>query len=102
MTDHARLSPGDIVKNRRGKDEGTLAIVIALEDERFALVADGDKRRFDRPKRKNVLHLESLGMSSAEVANSLRETGRVTNGKLRFAIADAMRRLEADAEEKGD
>ena len=102
MTEHARLSPGDIVKNRRGKDEGSLTVVIALEDERFALVADGDKRRFERPKRKNVLHLEPLGMNSAEVASSLLETGRVTNGKLRFAIADAMRRLEADAEEKGE
>ncbi len=61
-------------------------VVIALADDRFALVADGDGRRFDRPKRKNVLHLEVLGFRSEEVANSLRDTGRVTNAKLRFAI----------------
>lgn len=79
-----------------------MTVVIALEGERFALVADGDKRRFDRPKRKNVLHLEPIGIVNEEVVNSLRETGRVTNGKLRFAIVDAMRRLEAHAEEKGD
>jgi len=90
------------VRNRRGKDEGELTVVIALEGERFALVADGNKRRFDRPKRKNVLHLEPTGFASDEVASSLRETGRVTNGKLRFAIAHALRRLEAHAEEKGD
>lgn len=98
MTEHAKLSPGDIVRNRRGKDEGQLTVVIGLEDERIALVADGDKRRFDRPKRKNVLHLESIGIVNEEVASSLRETGRVTNGKLRFAIVDALRRLEAHAE----
>jgi large subunit ribosomal protein L14e len=67
--------------------------VIALVDERFALVADGDYRRFDRPKRKNVLHLEPLGIQSEEVANSLRETGRVTNAKLRFAVGSAERKL---------
>jgi|HigsolmetaGSP12D_1036236.scaffolds.fasta_scaffold00058_38 ribosomal protein L14E/L6E/L27E len=112
------LVPGAIVRSRRGKDEDRLAVVIALLDGRFALVADGDKRRFDRPKRKNVLHLEPVGIVSEEVARSLQETGRVTNGKLRHAVADAARRLagqaagrreaassrtgEAHAEEKGE
>jgi large subunit ribosomal protein L14e len=98
MTDTMKLKPGDIARSRRGKDEGQLCVVLALEGERFALVADGNKRRFDRPKRKNVLHLEPLGIHSEEVANSLRETGRVTNAKLRFAIGKA----EAHAEEKGE
>ncbi|MBB6675078.1 KOW domain-containing RNA-binding protein [Cohnella nanjingensis] len=102
MTEPSKLSPGELVRSRRGKDEGQIAVVIALVDERFALVADGDKRRFDRPKRKNVLHLEPLGIVNDEVANSLRDTGRVTNGKLRFAIGSVQRRLEAHAEEKGE
>ncbi|MFC4304684.1 hypothetical protein [Cohnella boryungensis] len=92
--------------------------MIALVEERFALVADGDKRRFDRPKRKNVLHLERIGSRSEEVANSLRDTGRVTNAKLRHAIGQIEQRLakneaqelnapasislEAHAEEKGE
>lgn len=98
MNEENKLKPGDVVRSRRGKDEGQCCVVLALEDERFALVADGDKRRFDRPKRKNVLHLQSLGFHSEEVANSLRDTGRVTNAKLRFAIGKA----EAHAEEKGE
>ncbi|MDI4643413.1 KOW domain-containing RNA-binding protein [Cohnella hashimotonis] len=102
MTETPALSPGEVVRSRRGKDEGQLAVVIALADERFAIVADGDKRRFDRPKRKNVLHLESVGIVSDEVASSIRDTGRVTNGKLRHAVVTAMRRLEAHAEEKGE
>ncbi|TVX95617.1 KOW domain-containing RNA-binding protein [Cohnella terricola] len=93
MTVNVKLTPGDIVRSRRGRDEGELAIVIALVEERFALVADGDKRRFDRPKRKNVLHLEPLGTRSEEVANSLRETGRVTNAKIRHAIGQIEQRL---------
>jgi ribosomal protein L14E/L6E/L27E len=107
MTNRKELVPGAIVRSRRGRDEGELAVVIALEGERYAYIADGNKRRFDRPKRKNLLHLEPVGIVSEEVANSLRETGRVTNGKLRFAVADARRRLEAKvsgthAEEKGE
>jgi large subunit ribosomal protein L14e len=118
MTLNVKLCPGDIVRSRRGKDEDELLIVLSIVDERTVLVADGDKRRFDRPKRKNVLHLESLGLRSEEVANSLRETGRVTNAKLRFAIGQADRQFarsdsngpgiastverEAHAEEKGE
>ncbi|WP_241158292.1 KOW domain-containing RNA-binding protein [Cohnella candidum] len=114
MTEWKNWNPGDIARSRRGKDEGQLCVVLALDGERFALVADGDKRRFDRPKRKNVLHLEPLGIHSEEVANSLRETGRVTNAKLRFAVSKAeMLAAETgspsdaipparDAEEKGE
>lgn len=102
MTDSSRLSPGEVVRSRRGKDEGQLTVVIALADERIAIVADGAGRRFDRPKRKNVLHLEPVGFVSDEVASSIRDTGRVTNGKLRHAVVTALRRLEAHAEEKGE
>ncbi len=102
MTVQVKLAPGDLVRSRRGKDEGELAVVIALVEERFALVADGDKRRFDRPKRKNVLHLERIGFRSEEVASSIRDTGRVTNAKLRYAIGQIERRLGTHAEEKGE
>nr|WP_274655453.1 KOW domain-containing RNA-binding protein [Paenibacillus humicola] len=77
---------GRIVKVLRGKDEGTYAVVIGIVDERFVLIADGDKRRFDQPKKKNVLHLLMQPAVSHEVQTSMRETGRVTNAKLRYAI----------------
>jgi len=99
MTVNAKLTPGDLVRSRRGRDEGELAVVIALVDDKFALVADGDKRRFDRPKRKNVLHLERIGARSEEVANSLRDTGRVTNAKLRYAIGQIERLAKEDQRE---
>ncbi|QAY67879.1 KOW domain-containing RNA-binding protein [Paenibacillus protaetiae] len=77
---------GQIVKVLRGKEEESLAVIIRIEDERFVWIADGHKRRFDRPKKKNVLHLELQETVSSEVVNSINETGRVTNAKLRYAI----------------
>jgi ribosomal protein L14E/L6E/L27E len=79
-------SIGQIVKILRGKDRDGYAIVIGIVDDRFVLIADGDKRRFDEPKKKNLLHLEFSQTVSTEVADSMRETGRVTNAKLRFAL----------------
>lgn len=80
------LRIGQFVKVLRGKDENSYAIVIAIIDEKFVLIVDGDKRRFDSPKKKNVLHLELQPAFSQEVINSLHDTGRVTNAKLRYVI----------------
>ncbi|MFF2484089.1 hypothetical protein [Paenibacillus sp. NPDC058071] len=77
---------GQIVKVLRGKDENSYAVVIAIVDERFVMIVDGDKRRFDQPKKKNVLHLELQPVISSEVTSSLLESGRVTNAKLRYVI----------------
>ncbi|QHW32692.1 hypothetical protein GZH47_18980 [Paenibacillus rhizovicinus] len=81
---------GRVVKVLRGKDEGSYAVIIQVMDERFVLVADGDKRRFDQSKKKNVLHLQMQPDVSHEVIDSMQETGRVTNAKLRYAIQKAV------------
>jgi ribosomal protein L14E/L6E/L27E len=81
---------GRIVQILRGKEEGSYAVIVGIVDERFVLIADGDKRRFDQPKKKNVLHLLMQPVVSHEVTDSMRETGRVTNAKLRFAIQKAV------------
>lgn len=79
--------PGQIVLIKSGRDAGQYAIIIRLMDERFVMLADGGRKKFDRPKKKNIQHLQLLNYISPEVQTSLKETGRVTNGKLRFALA---------------
>ncbi|WP_125666713.1 KOW domain-containing RNA-binding protein [Paenibacillus baekrokdamisoli] len=87
---------GRIVRILRGKDEGSYAVIIGIVDERFVLIVDGDKRRFDQPKKKNVLHLQMQPVVSHEVTDSMRETERVTNAKLRYVIQKAMQGKEND------
>lgn len=82
----ARPQIGQLVKVLRGKDEESYAVIISVVDERFVMIVDGNKRRFDQPKKKNVLHLELLPAISQEVSSSMLETGRVTNAKLRYVI----------------
>ncbi|AST94066.1 MULTISPECIES: KOW domain-containing RNA-binding protein [Sutcliffiella] len=77
---------GQLVRIVQGRDSGQFALVVKILDERFVVLADGDKRKFDRPKKKNIHHLEFFDYVSPEVQNSIMETGRVTNSKLRFAL----------------
>ncbi|AHV99197.1 KOW domain-containing RNA-binding protein [Paenibacillus sabinae] len=93
---------GQLVKILKGKEAGEIAVVIAILDSRFVYIADGDKRKFDGPKKKNILHLELTSIISSEVVNSLKETGRVTNGKLRYAVLDYVRSAGISAMKKGE
>lgn len=100
----ARVQPlpvvGQLIQVKRGKEAGNYAMVIALVDEKFVLLADGDKRKFDKPKKKNVQHITPVAYISTEVVESLQVSGRVTNAKLRFAISKYLEGHPLD--EKGD
>ncbi len=92
---------GQIVSTLKGRDAGQYSVVIQQLDEKFVLIADGDKRKFDRAKRKNIQHLQKYDYISPEVQNSIFETGRVTNGKLRFAVSKFVNEI-LNNEIKGD
>lgn len=92
---------GQIVCVLQGRDEGQLAVIISVLDERFVYIADGDKRKFDTPKKKNIRHLKYFEHISPVVIESLEETGRVTNGKLRFVLNQFRDQFEVD-QEKGE
>jgi len=93
---------GQLAKVLKGRDADDVYVIIDIVDDRFVLIANGDKRKFDQPKRKNVQHLELQSMISSEVVQSLQESGRVTNGKLRHAVSVFIASANANAEEKGD
>lgn len=78
---------GELVRILNGRDKDQFAFVIDVLDERFVRIADGDKRKVDRAKRKNIQHIERMDIIALEIKNSIVETGRVTNAKLRFAIS---------------
>ncbi|KAB8127650.1 RNA-binding protein [Gracilibacillus oryzae] len=92
---------GQVVQILQGREAGQFAIVIKKLDSRFVLLADGDKRKYDRPKKKNVQHIAPANFTSPEVQKSLLETGRVTNGKLRYAINKFVTEFLTDLK-KGD
>lgn len=91
---------GAIVRTLRGRDQSQYAVIVGIADDRTVWIADGDKRKFDAPKRKNVLHLEIFDFVSPEVVSSIEETGRVTNGKIRFALQKFMESLQTEVDGK--
>lgn len=95
------LQIGQIVRILKGREKGKYAIVIKYVDDKYVMLADGEKRKYNRPKKKNKNHIAPIDYISSEVQKSLLETGRVTNGKLRFAINKFMNEVVTDLK-KGD
>ncbi|MCV9952539.1 KOW domain-containing RNA-binding protein [Paenibacillus sp. BT-177] len=102
MNQQGNLQIGQLVKILKGRGAGQIAVVVSIADSRFVYIADGDKRKFDQAKKKNVLHLVPQPKISSEIVNSLNESGRVTNGKLRHVVKTFLDSSEYQAEEKGD
>lgn len=82
---------GQIVRITKGREAGNYAVVISIVDQRFILLADGERRKYDRAKKKNLNHVELCPYISEEVKRNLMETGRVTNGKIRHALVSYLR-----------
>lgn len=78
------LERGRVVRSVAGRDSGYLLVVIQA-DEKSALVCDGRERPIDRPKSKNIRHIEALEyhLSERDMASD-------------SALRKALRRLDAE------
>ena len=69
------LKTGDVVFVRRGKNNGKQFVVVGIESETRVFIADGRNYSVEKPKKKNVKHLQRTLMNLEDVA------GRVAGGK---------------------
>ena len=67
---------GMVVRSRAGRDAGRWLVITALEGN-YALLADGDLRSLQKPKRKKLMHLAGtkavLDLSVIDTDTSLKQ-----------------------------
>lgn len=51
------LLKGQVVRSKKGRDEGKVYIIMNIIDDDLLLLVDGKLRKLDRPKKKKVKHL---------------------------------------------
>ena len=73
------MEKGAVVKSLAGRDKGKL-LAVMQSDENRVFVCDGKERPVDRPKSKNIRHVENVGYT-------LNESETATNRALKKAIA---------------
>ena len=78
------LERGNVIRSLAGRDKGKLLAVMQVS-EKLVTVCDGKERPVDRPKSKNIRHIEYVGAS-------IKEDELATNRMLKKALA----RLDAE------
>ena len=76
------LVPGQIVKSKAGRDKGYVFFVLGILDEDHVLIADGDRRKIENPKKKKIRHLQPYSAVSSAVAEKLERGERIENIEL--------------------
>ena len=84
------MERGMIVASAAGHDKGQLYLVVEAE-ERAVLLADGKNRPLDRPKRKNVKHVQLIGVCTHPAIHRFCAGERIENKEIRTALAIAAR-----------
>lgn len=77
---------GSVVIAKAGRDKGRAFAVTDVISEREVFIADGKSRPLERPKRKNVIHLQATSTvidhatTNRQLRNLLREHNFIQEG----------------------
>ncbi len=88
-----RFEKAQIVRSLRGRDSGCLLCVMDAQED-WLLLADGKRRRVDRPKRKQGKHVALVGEWDHPVMEKVRAGQSVRDRELRAALAAFREEME--------
>lgn len=77
---------GQYVKSKAGRDKGRIFLVLEIIDQNYVLIADGDLRRLEKPKRKKIKHLLPLDIDYSEILGKIDSGKKMTNLMIRREI----------------
>ena len=80
------IVPGCVVRSKAGRDEGRMFVVLSLDGEEFAFIADGDLRKVEKPKRKRVKHLYVTEELISSLQSKLQTGEPVENYQVRASL----------------
>ena len=92
------LVPGQIVKSKAGHDKGCVFFVVEVLDDDYVLIADGDRRKYERHKKKKVKHLQPYNRVNDVISEKIRLGLKIENidlqreleksGAVQLAVSD--------------
>jgi large subunit ribosomal protein L14e len=77
---------GRVVLSRQGHDKGKAFVVIGLVDEKYVLIADGDSRKLEKPKKKQAKHLVPKPYVTAEILDAILRRAQTADSDIRKAL----------------
>lgn len=84
---------GQVVLSRRGKDRGSLYVVVGFPERDRLALADADRFNVSRPKKKNPKHVQPTSLFTAEVADWVESGKDIDRGR----FCQIVKALDGDA-----
>jgi hypothetical protein len=60
-----------VVISKSGRDQGKAFVVVKVINDRYLSISDGELRKIDNPKKKNVRHLHFTNLRADDVLDCL-------------------------------
>ena len=83
MSEVHSFVPGQLVKSKAGHDKGDIFFVMKKIDDDYVLIADGDRRKSEKPKKKNIKHLQPFHKIDKVIAERIAAGLPIENHELR-------------------
>ncbi|HHV28235.1 KOW domain-containing RNA-binding protein [Acetivibrio mesophilus] len=83
-----KVSVGQVVYSKAGRDAGRKLVVIGIINDNSVLVSDGDLRRVEKPKTKKIKHLTITEKVILPLSDKFENGIRVSNSEIRKALAE--------------
>ncbi len=94
------LAKGFVAISQKGRDKGRVYVVLYEMDAEFVMVANGDTRKLDHPKKKRRKHLVCTSRELPGIL-ALYEAGRLQDSDLRKALDDVCPSIPDAASKEG-
>ena len=85
MMEENGIKPGLVVFSKAGRDSGRDYCILTVVDPDYVLIADGERHKIDRPKRKKLKHLKPTKDILA-LGSKLEQGVKVFDSELKSAL----------------
>lgn len=78
---------GQVVRSTAGRDAGGIFLLVGILNDKNVLVADGNLRKINSPKKKNVKHLKSHNYIDQNIQSKLFQNKKITDLEISSTLA---------------
>ncbi len=77
------INIGDIVRSNAGRDKGKLFVVVNFYSEEILLLANGNMRKVEKPKKKKIKHISKVASKTKALCDKINSSEKITNPFIR-------------------
>ena len=81
------MEKGQVVYSKSGHDKGGIFIVTGVGDG-YVYIVDGERRKLQKPKKKNIVHIQPTNFVNKEIAKKLNENLYILDADIRKALKE--------------